>query len=357
MKKQILFLVFLVLAVFAGVDSSSGQSVAGTAPRPLVCDNDALHPIAGKAYTYTVAATPLGGQYTWWATKDENFIVAGDHSANLATQLTTASDLNATSANYGAANAATDVSITWSTSILSATTFQGDGVSPNGTPTFVAVHYAAPVAGCTDNFKVFELDPKNGFTVDILNMDYTAITPLGFDVAETQCFAPVSSATYVAGDMSYLYGVNIMYFEVVAANFSGSWTPTFQLTGLTGTQTAVIEWDYTTGFAAPKTEISGTQSTTPVATTVTDTSNGVSIYVRVTITNNSFEGLAQTPITLAVDGENAAGELDVINTTCVEPAAADFADLAIQTLDERPTVIEGTSSILGTSVGIIPKNP
>ncbi len=357
MKKQILVLVFFVLAGLANVSDSYGQSVAGSAPRPLTCTDDALHPLAGKEYTYTVAATPTGGQYTWWATKDSEFIktVAGTTTNNLSTKLASGTDLTAVSANYGAAGATDNVKITWSTSVLAGTSYKST-VSPK-TPTFVAVYYTPLSGSCADNLKVFELDPKNGFTVDILNMLNTAKTPLAYDAAESQCFANVSSAKYNAGKMDYEYGVNTIYYEVVAANFSGSWTPTFKLEGLDAKQTAVIQWDYTTAFTAPVTVTDQVASATAVNTSVTNTSGGVSIYVKVTITNNSFEGLADKVIKLSVDGKNSANELDVVNTTCIAPAAIDYADFAEQTLKLRPTVVEGTTSTITPNVGIVPKNP
>ena len=360
MKKQILVLVFFVLAGLANVSDLYGQSVAGSAPRPLTCNDDALHPLAGKEYTYTVAATPTGGQYTWWATKDMDFIttVAGTTTTNMATKKLASgagADLTAISTNYATTAATDNVKITWSTSVLSGTSYKSTVAGK--TPTFVAVYYTPLSGSCADNFKVFELDPKNGFTVDILNMLNTAKTPLAYDAAESQCFANVSSAKYNTGKMDYLYGINTLYYEVVAANFSGAWTPTFKLTGLDAKQTVVIQWDYTTAFTAPVTVTDQVASATPVSTTLTNTSGGASIYVKVTITNNSFEGLADKVITLAVDGKNTANELDVVNTTCIAPATPDYLDSTDQTLKLRPTVVEGTTSTISPNVGIVPKNP
>jgi len=98
-------------------------------------------------------------------------------------------------------------------------------------------------------------------------------------------------------------------------------------------------------FSAPNTEISGTQSTTQVLTNETNTSNGVSIYVRVTITNTTYEGLANEDITLTVDGVNAIGDWDIENNTladagplCNPTTGADGMDAATQTLTPRPDV-------------------
>ena len=369
MKKQIFILVFIVVATFSSIDKSFGQAVAGSVPRSLSCTDDALHPFAGKEYIYTVSPTPSGGQYTWWATKDASFIstALGITTTNLATTLlksptttTPGTDLTSTSASYGITTASDNVKITWSSSILAGTSYQG--TVGTKTPTFIAVQYTPPSgSGCADNFKVYELDPKNGFTVDILNLDATKM-PIGvgaavYDQNVNQCFANVSSAKYSAGKMDYQYGINTLYFEVVASNFSASWTPTFKLTGLDTKQTALIEWDYTKAFAVPKAVASSIASPTSVITNSSNTSSGVSIYVRVTITNNSFEGLSNETIRLAVDGTNASNELDVVNSTCSTPAAADFADYAEQILKTRPTVIEGTSSLIPTNTGIVPKNP
>ena len=367
MKKQIFILVFLFLAAFANVSKSYGQALPGSIPRPLVCDNDALHPIAGKEYTYAVSTTPGSGTYVWWATQDPDFIstnASGVTSTNISKMLTVAGkDLVSTSGNYGGVTTADDnVKIKWSTSILAGTSYQGTAPAPKK-PTFVAVLYTPPAAsGCANNLKVYELDPRNGFTVDILNLD-AAKASIGigtavYDQAVSQCFANITSAKYTAGKMDYVYGTNTMYFEVVAANFIGSWTPTFKLTGLDTKQAAVIEWDYTKAFAAATTVActSGTASPTAVSTTEANTFAGISIYVRVTISNNSFEGLADATIRLAVDGKNTAGEFDVENSTCVTPSAADFADYAEQTLKLRPTITPGTTSTITTNVSFVPQN-
>ena len=75
---------------------------------------------------------------------------------------------------------------------------------------------------------------------------------------------------------------------------------------------------------------------------MTNTSAGVSIFVRVTVSNHTWEGLADKSITLAVTGTNSASQRDVIYNDC---ANAD-TNTAIQTLKLRPTVTDNTD--LGT---------
>jgi hypothetical protein len=57
------------------------------------------------------------------------------------------------------------IQLTWSSTLLAGTEYQV-------TPTFVVAYYV-DADGCTDNIKVWELDPMNGFVVDILAMDFT----------------------------------------------------------------------------------------------------------------------------------------------------------------------------------------
>jgi hypothetical protein len=145
--------------------------------------------------------------------------------------------------------------------------------------------------------------------------------------------------------MMYDFGTQVLYYEVIAANFSSSWTPLFTLSGLGNGQTATIEWDYAMTFTSPNAATSGTISSTKVTTNAQNTSTGVSIYVRVTIKNATYEGKVATPITLAVDGQNSVGDWDIVNNTttpgpltCTPATGADQNDVAIQTLRPRPTV-------------------
>jgi len=342
MKKQILFLVALLLAIFTSVTMSFGQALVGSAPRGINCTDDAMHPIAGKKYVYKAASTQAGN-YTFWSTKDMNFIstVGSTTTTNIALRLTTPADLLTASTNYATADAADNVEITWSDAILNGTT--------TAAPTFVAVNQDGL---CANNLKVWSIIPIKAFTVDIRNIDNAnpTGTPKAFDATDDQCFDQVRGAKYnaVSSAMEYNFGIQVLYFEVIAANFTNSWTPTFTLSALGNGQTAIIEWAYDAAFTIPATPVvvtSGTPSTTAVTTAATSTTLGVSIFVRVTITNNTFEGLASTPVSLTVDGVNSVNEWDIENNTlvaagplCGVGALNDKMDVATQTLNPRPTV-------------------
>ena len=341
MKKQFLL---IALAIFAGITVYAQNAVHNSTPRPLALTDDAGHPIAGKPYIYEATGTPAGGTFLFWATKDPNFISTsgGTTTNNSGTKLTVGTDLIATSANYATAAASGQVSITWTDATLT-------GTVPGTTPTFVAAHYTAPAGGNADNFNAWEIQPIKAFIVDVKNVEDAAKTILAYGAAEDQSADIVRSATYNAGTINYDFGTNTLYFEVVAANFSGSWTPTLAVVGLDAVEAAAITWTY----ESPATW-SGTTVWNPAATpvvadaSVADLSQGVSIYVRVVITHNNYEGatVADRAITLQVDGQNLVGDWDVVNNladgsapgSVTFPVAADQMDLAVQTIKARPVV-------------------
>jgi len=345
MKKQFLIQTFLALALFAGVTDAFGQALPGSATRGIICTDGPLNPIPGKEYIYK-ASSNQPGDFTFWATQDMNFIstVGGVTTTNIDKMLRspdttpTGTDLLGTSANYGIPAASDSVAITWSDSILS--------VTSDTVPTFIAVNQDGY---CANNFEVWAITPMKAFIVDIRNIDPVDSLSLGYDLADSSCFDIVRGATYnpASKQVEYDFGTQVLYFEVIAANFTNYWTPTFNLSALNAPQTAVIEWDYDMDFANPDTVQSGVESTTNVVTNEMNTSNGVSIYVRVTITNDTWEGLVDEDITLTVDGVNSVGDWDIENNTlsaagplCNPGSLNDQMDAATQTLTPRPDVQE-----------------
>jgi hypothetical protein len=237
---------------------------------------------------------------------------------------------------------------------LSKTKYKGTVGDPTQSPTFVAVHYNG--TACADNLKVYELDPIKAFTVDIRNIKQDK-SILAFDATTDQCIADVSSAKYVGGAMVYEYGVNTFYYEVIAANFTASWTPTFNFTPANAVQTYVVEWTYDEPTLWGGATV-WHPATDAVTTTQTNTSAGVSIYARVTVTNNNFEGTASTTVSLAVDGRNSVGDWDIVNdaATCTPTAAADQNDVAVQTINPRPAITTTTPSTIAPNTVLIPGN-
>ena len=333
------------MAIFAIISTSFGQALPGTKPVPLTCAaNDPLNPIAGRPYDYSAIIAPAGGTAFWYATKSTTFTTAGARVATIipadgASILSGATNYNTP---ITPASSPTKTTVTWTSSGL-------DGVNATTSPLFMVVEYAGATCAA-DNLKVMQIIPKIAFTVDITNMVHGATpTPLAFGVAESQCFDKVASAKFNAGKIEVDYGINILYFEVIGANFTGTYKPTLKLSGLQGTQTATIDWGYATGTIATNlvTDAAAPGVTTPqftVATTEAATIDGVSVYVKVTIKNNGFEGLTDVPVTLAVeavDGTTAVNkDVDPDCTTMT-----DYGDLAVQTLNMRPTVTTTPASL------------
>jgi hypothetical protein len=370
MKKQILFLAFFVLALMAGTSSAFGQAVTWSAPQPFTCTDDALHPIAGKSYTYTATVVdPTGaGEWRFWATTDPDFITdnSGTPVFNTGSALTVgANQLVSASTDYniaiGAAGVNTDgtIDITWSSTILAGTVYQT-------TPTFVVAYYVN-ADGCTDNIKVWELDPLNGFIVDVIAMDAADLPGSINDYGTTPetCVDVVESATYAAGAMTYNYGDNYLYFEFIAANFTGYWIPEFALTNLNGVQTVTYEYTLATPdtwAGTPPTWtplVSGTTQISPDPS-ITDMTAGVSVFVRVTVDHANYENINGQTLTMTLDGINADGDYDVLNTDCTlpDPLVGDDNDVATSIITPRPDIQKpaSTTSPLAPNLQLINGN-
>lgn len=343
MKKQILFLAFFVLAVVANVNKSYGQTaVQGSAPKPLTCANGPLTPVAGQSYDYSATFAPDGGTAFWYATKSTNITTA---SARTATVEAIGGSVVSAASNYATAQSPTSgastTSITWNSAGLAGVTAAA--------PLLVVVEYEAATANCANNLKVFNIIPKNAFTVDVRSMEDDGTGPAAYGTKTTQCTDDVESATYSATtpSMNMDYGDQTLYFEVIAANFSTSFTPSYQITGLAAGQTAEIFWGYTVATATNS--LGAIVNSTTVAgaaanTALTNTKDGVSIYVKVVIQNDKFENLAGQTITLAVDAKNAENQDDVLESDCTTNAA--FADNAAIDITARPTVTPGFPAFL-----------
>jgi hypothetical protein len=380
MKKQILILAIFTLAIFAGTDNVFGQVLApsdyGTVAVPLtVCVGDAQHPKAGQTYTYSFDTGSSATAFRWWATKDPDFVSADPTVTNQTDSLLVSTgELTSVSASYWGETATNGVDITWSADILGRTSYQtlvgSPGTSALPTSTFVV---GWGTDGCTDNLKVWEIDPSPAFTVDITVIDDATMLPLAYnDVSSTQCVDVVRAAIYNAAsyEVDYNFGWDTLYYEVVASNFVESWVPSFFLTGLDagGIQTAQISWASSMTNAQAGTFIETSvitedvevKGTTALTASAADNSAGVSLIVQVVIANNNYETLAASTIGLRVAGEDALGfdivdDIDCTQSVDAETAAVD--DATTRTITERPTLddaTDGTPIILPVGAVIAP---
>lgn len=354
MKKQLFFV--LVLAFLASSNYILAQPLAtkGSDPRAISCTTGPFSPIAGVPYDYSADVAPLGGNAYWYATTSTTFMT---NYVRVATEELVGGTYVQAATNYMTPAAVstnpTTTNITWtSQGIANATVGVADPPE-----LFVVVEYENADPNCANNMKVYPIRPINAFTVDITNIEDATSTPLAYDEAEDQCTDGVVSAEWIAspapdGSIDYDFGIDDLFFEVVAANFTDSYTPSFSLAGLTGDQTADIDWGYVIGTydhnvvtgaivgAGPWTD----DEDVVVDGSVVNTSLGVSIYVRVRVHNNDTE-LPNTgnTITLAVDAVNSANQPDVLHTDCTENLP--FADLASQTVNPRPAVTPVTPGV------------
>lgn len=389
MKKQILFLAMFTLAlIFAGTNDVVGQLLPGATIDPLGClgSSEPLHPFPGVPYKYTLDGTQgerKALSYTWWATKDPSFItgpvnIADMNGSNIAGRLTVSpGQLIATSTNYATTTPAAtagsnEIEITWSPDILALTQYQATAADAPKTSTFV-VGYAEG-DNCADNIQVFEIAPLPNFTIDIAAIDpadNATTLPWDDNTTATLCVDDVQSAVYntTTNELDMDYGTNTFYYEVAAANFVKNWTPTFtldQLTagseGLRTSQTAVLEMFPTladaiagsnslgSNTAAPWTSAGGTWATGVALTAANpaDAATGVSVFVKVVITNNQEESLASNGFNLAVDAidNDAGGIWDMEDNDCDGSGGtneADQVDKATITVTPRPQLDNATT--------------
>ena len=307
MKKQIFI---LVMALFAfNLSNSYGQLV----PRAvdITClPSDALHPIPGSPYNYIVdVPTPVGTKsYEWFVTQDKNFITAGGLTATRDIVGAAGSHITANGVGYNnIATGTATLSLTWNSFVYDA-----------ANPVFVVIQVKSTVAGaCSpNNLKVFRIEPVNAFTLDIANIKPDKSLE-AYETSTSVCIAPIVSANYDVASESVVYdfGVNYLYYEVVAANFSTSWKPSLKINAINANETvSAVEWFRPTDllFATPGAmPLSGTiyTSATPVmALNATGTvgAAGESIIIRVTIDHTvglkQYQGLTNETVTVAVDG-------------------------------------------------------
>jgi hypothetical protein len=331
MKKHFLFSTMFALTAAL----SYGQTVAttGSTPTPVTCTDDALHPIIGKEYTYKGTGTPTGGTYHIFATNSTNFIQNG--ALNTTGAYTATNGLLKAGTGYNVnTNSTGETKLSWS------------GAATN--PSFVVIQYKQNGTCTTDNLKVYKIEPKNAFIIEIRNMKKGTGNNFTTEALNTNidvCSANIQSATYNGTKMVYNYGSQSFYYELIAANYDKDFTPKVKIDGLQTGQTAKLKWGYskTTMNTEIASVTNNTEVTLPkiIADTAIEPSKGVSIYLELVVENGSYEGTTDKNITLSVDATSGAKNFkNVKRADCSDEA--DFADKAIQVLKARPAISPNT---------------
>lgn len=266
MKKQILTLTFLTLAiVFAGMKSYAQVAKPYvTVPTALPscitpetlsgCSANALQPVQGETYDYTVTTTAGTDIVRWFVVNNTTMEAAGD---SLVSSLTGV---------LAAGNAAIDDgsgSDPYIYSVVSGT-YESGGAAGNTTlqlqwkyfdgvtEEILLVAYVEAADGCSNNIGVFRIIPEPAFTIDVASVDEAGANPAGpSDAANSECVSPIESAVYNGSGttpdqlLTVDYGENWVFFVVNGANYFDSWMPEFVIDYAGGTApTAEASWAY-----------------------------------------------------------------------------------------------------------------
>lgn len=362
MKKQIFLLMIAIMASITIAWSQPLQPPTETAlsavptvcatPTPVACPSDALRPVPGSPYTYsiTIPNSPEfadGLRYRWFVTQDPNILTTTGGVTSFTSDIKpgdgTGIHIQSAVANYNdLVNGSNQIVITWKSFVHVPTQ-----------PVLVVIYVVGEDGCLTNNMEVYEIQPVHAFTLDIANMASNGtIVPSGHET----CVSPVQSAIYDPGTktMAMNYGTNYLYFAVNAANFTDSWLPEFLLTGHGG-RTATIEWqrpataNVATGWNAatvPVQALAGTGASVGSA--------GECIIVRVTIAHLAEETITDLPITLAVNGimnDPTTPAVDYTNRTFEDVHHADCLadsfdnDIANQVIKQRPDLTSTTPGV------------
>jgi len=323
MKKQIFILVFLVVATFASVTNLYAQSCG-----------DALHPIAGKKYTYGISVSPAGGTFNWYV------VTSADLMPGTSTKADNTYLIGGTGYNAPGTGTST-VDITWSSKAVKE-------ALANTTKFYLVVNYA--MTGCTDNLKAYAVTPVNLFQILVENANSAGTVWDAAAATAGVCRSAVVSAKVNGTGIDYDYGSNALYLKITANYFTTSWTPKIDITALkaslnVGQTITSIEYSTTTTFTGTSNFDLGTGvATTPVAQVGTSTTDGTDqlIYVKVVITDGKFEGTGDQNVAFNVSAVDASGNPDVdLDSSCV--ALATDPDNVKQLLKGRPAITSTTA--------------
>lgn len=343
MKKQLLILVFFVLAAFANVTQSYAQ----------VCAPSDITPAAGVEYTYSTATAGTGAKYDWYITKNTDLILPSGIIAVPSTMFT----VNASTPYHDAANGKSSIQITWTAAAVA-----------DGGPFYLVLRYSettSGTAGCTvENLKATEIKPINSFLLALeggmLNAGSYVATP-----GSNTCAANVIGATLTAGSPSTVlltYDKNTLYFVATASGVIGDWYPQIQLPALQTSQVYVsADWSSDmTGTGTWNTFGAVSDGATHdllSATAATASVAGTPILIKIVIDNKNWQTLADQTIQLGLDGflpptpivvsGTGASKSDVTSATDCTPLGA-FGRKADFIINKRPNPT-GTPAFLGVT--------
>ena len=314
--KKLLFL--LIVALIAATVTAYGQT----------CNPGPLAPAAGNPYTYKVIIgnppyNPVTGEFTWYVTTNVDLLSATGVVPSPGSEIIASGTYNAPAVGQDS------IQITWTAQAV---------VNGMANPYYLVVKFAGNNGICDAmNMKVWEVIPINTFLLAINNMG-------GAGSDGTYCAAPVSSAIVTPGaspTVNYQYGVNTLYARITPSRYTGEWTPSFRIEGLDPVQTLTsVVWSTDSLFTTTHTTTIAGNVATSGDNALSAFDGSVKIYVKIDVTNNYFETLADLPIILGVDGVITVGST-TLNDVKSETDCSDevpFGKFVDQTIKARPTI-------------------
>lgn len=387
--KKLILIVFMAVIAIGFSTSAYGQ----LNPQAVEClSADALHPIAGQPYDYEITVpTPPGPtgtawtslHYNWFVTQNPAyFIQNGALLPPAAIEPPTGGELMEWTGGsqynvlYNGAGTTNTINLTWKA-------FAYDPAEPVFVAILVTGENGVPCA--MNNLKVYKIEPLHAFTLDIDNLteagaNHTpgdSVTHVNYGDNLDVCISDVQGAVYdpIENAIDYDYGIDTIYFEVVAANWYDRWEIGVEISGLISdsAQTAQIDWAYAP-IARPivyntllwnVVTAAGSTNGAYESAILVQPQNGTnavgpggeSVVVRVIVEHGTqWDGVYDNPINVAVNGIMAhqdAGGVWVVGAWDVEgdihwtddgaglcPWFDMYAnDVSLQTLKARPNVL------------------
>ncbi len=263
MKKQILFLTFFVAALFAGTNAFAQYITEPTALPSCItaetltnCTANALNPVQGETYDYTIATTAATDVVRWFVINNTTMEAANDSLVSITSGVVATDNAHISASDGTDAYLLSVESGTYNSGVTANNTIEltwkyFDGISEE----ILLVAWVVDGDGCTNNLAVYRIIPEPGFTLDIASIKPDGSNPqkptaLGGTPNE-DCVSPIESAVYDGGSttpdgtLTVDYGENWAFFVVNATNFFDSWLPQLEINyDLAAPAVVEAQWTY-----------------------------------------------------------------------------------------------------------------
>jgi hypothetical protein len=303
------------------------------------CTPGPLTPGVTVPYTYAVTISAINGytesgNFTWYVTTDPSIITGAEVPAT-GNVITVGSGLT-----YGKTSLAPgqkSIILTWSP----------DAIAIAATsPYYLVVKYGQNNGTCiASNIKVWKINPLNSFLLAIEAVDNAGASSTG-----VYCAPDITGIVINPTDdkATYTYGENTFYSKVTASNIVGEWTPSVKIPTLNTGQT-IKELSWSSTIAGTYTTFTGAANSTggefPSAVNATAAADGsLPIYIKLTITNGTWEGSSDQNINIGVDGVYSSGSLKDVKSSSDCSEEANFGKMVTQTIKARPEILTDTPS-------------